>query len=141
MSFRPRPRRAAVVAGAVLLSLGSIGALAPTASADSGGAHAVRRDDGNYRATTYYQDDGDKVTVCDVNGADHHGAVGWIQVRQADGHTYKKFPSVYDGRGSGSCVSVVQDVIRESSVVGIFSCYQDGPSGEPWGCGATFVNG
>ena len=105
-----------------------------TAFAVNGTAYAADHD-----AVTYYFDSGDYVTVCDEE-YDAHGAVGWIEVRQADG-SYKAFPHLYEGSGYNHCTQVVQDVLRESSRVKVVSCLQDGRYGRPYSCGFTYTNG
>lgn len=76
------------------------------AFADNGEAWAA-----DHAAVTYFFDSGDYVTVCDM-AYDHHGALGWIEVKR-----------------------------REASTVKIVSCLQDGRYGRPWNCGFTYVSG
>ncbi|MEO7235564.1 MAG: hypothetical protein ABIW80_09325 [Lapillicoccus sp.] len=105
-----------------------------TAFASNGTAYAA-----DHAAITYYFDSGDYVTVCD-NDIDSHGAVGWIEVRQADG-SYHAFPHLYEGDGYNHCTQVVQDVQRETATVKVVSCLQDGRYGRPWNCGFVYVSG
>lgn len=107
-------------------------------------SHAAYANDGtayaaDHAAITYYWDRGDYITVCD-NAYDSHGAVGWIEVRQADG-SYRAFPHLYEGGGYKHCTQVVQDVLREGSTVKVVSCLQDGRYGRPWNCGQVYVAG
>jgi hypothetical protein len=107
-------------------------------------SHAAFASDGeawaaDHAAVTYFFDSGDFVTVCDM-AYDHHGAVGWIEVKQADG-SYNAFPHVYEGDGYKTCTQVVQDVRREAATVKIVSCLQDGRYGRPWNCGFRYVSG
>ena len=88
---------------------------------------------------TSYHDDGDQVQVYDTE-TDTHGVAGWIEVKQADG-SWKKFPKIYVGTGSGTLVIVTQDVSREAADVKMVNCLQDGQSGAPWNCAFKIISG
>lgn len=122
--------RMVLAAGAVPLAL--LG-FAGTALADDGVARAASG------ARTEYYDGSDIVIVYDTY-KDSHGAVGWIEVQQANG-SYKAFPHVYAGRGAGTSELVHQDVLRETSRIKVVSCLQDGVGGKPWNCGQKYING
>lgn len=104
-----------------------------SASAADGKAYAAGQS-----ASTSYWDGGDYITVCDLE-TDHHGAIGWIAVKQSNG-SYKNFPRVYEGGGYNHCTQVVQNVLREASTIKIVSCVVDGPNGSPFNCGIKYVN-
>jgi hypothetical protein len=126
-------------AGRRVLAVAAVGVCAtavglqPAAAAD-GYVYAA-----GYAALTVYHDVGDKIDVID-NAKDNEGAVGWIEVQQANG-TFKAFPHIYVGGGFTTKVTVTQDVLREGSRVKIVSCIQNGPSGHPYNCGIAYANG
>lgn len=124
----------AAVAAPVLLA-----AVAGPAAAANDTVYAVN----DAAATTYY-DYGtsmgdDFIQVCDLAG-DREGAIGWIEVQQADGSWAAK-PRVYAGQGSGSCASVNHDVAREQADVRLWSCIVNGPYGVPYNCGSKRIQG
>ena len=96
-------------------------------------------DSGDAGASTHFDDNGDIYTVCDED-ADSMGAVGWIDVRQADG-SWKSFPKVYVGTGNGTCKGNNTDILRESAQVKIHACRQNGSTGTPQDCGYIIVSG
>lgn len=131
---RPRPVLT-LASAALVVSTASVAAFAPAARAESRSATAA---DG--AAQTTYFDDRDNVEVCDFV-SDHHGAIGWIEVRQANG-TFKAFSRVYNGNGARrGCITVHQDVLREASTVKVVSCIVDGPHGRPFNCGQQYASG
>lgn len=106
-------------------------AAATPAGAADGQVQAV-----NHGAETYYADHtghiDDYITVHDTM-QDGHGAVGWIEVQQADG-SWNRFPKIYVGTGWMTSTSVRQDVLRELAGVRVYSCLQDGVDGTPYRC-------
>ena len=127
-------RRVAAAASATIVAAVSITLSAPTASAASASAFAA-----NGNAETVYYDNGDWVVVCDME-RDRHGAMGWIEIRQANG-SFRAFSHIYAGSGKGHCAKVHQDVLREASLVKVVSCLVDGPHGRPFSCGHQYVKG
>ncbi|SCL36946.1 hypothetical protein GA0074692_4501 [Micromonospora pallida] len=132
-------RAGKVIAGAIMtcgIMLTGIGIASP-AMAASGTAFST--DAGAAGASTRYNDDGDIYTACDLD-ADGTGAVGWIEVRQADG-SWNKYPERYVGGGAGSCSEYNANIARESADVRIVACRQNGPTANPQDCGRHIVPG
>lgn len=129
-----KKRSIALAATAALCSiaLGAGPALAANGYASSGQAAKT-----SYEDHTGFTDD--FITVEDT-AKDDHGAVGWIEVQQADG-SWNRFPKIYAGRGVGTHESVRQDVVRELARVKVYSCLQDGVGGSPYNCGIAYGGG
>ena len=75
--------------------------------------------------------------------SDHvdHGAIGWIEVQQADG-SWNAFPRVYNGYGNNHChYERPQNVQREQAAIKIVSCFVDGRYGTPYWCRSDVIGG
>ncbi|CAA9232732.1 MAG: hypothetical protein AVDCRST_MAG41-1073 [uncultured Corynebacteriales bacterium] len=118
----------------IAVTAGASIALAGPAMADSGEVYSV-----GAAAKTIFNDQNNVVSVWD-RAADSHGAVGWIEVRQADG-SWNRFPKVYNGNGNGTYVAQQFDIARESAQLRVVSCLQDGANGTPYSCGSAILNG
>ncbi|TQK70653.1 hypothetical protein [Nocardioides sp. SLBN-35] len=124
--------------GAVLgsaLAATSLLAASP-ATAASGSVDAI-----GGGARTWFGDADNIVIVSDRLG-DYHGAVGWIEIKQADG-SWNQRPAtrIYVGAGEGSFQSIPVTVNREAADVRLVSCLQDGASGSPWNCNRKIISG
>lgn len=140
MTPAPRTNRTARRSLAVVVTAAacSVGLAATPALAGDGVARAA-----GGAAETWYRDytglTDDLIVVTD-RVKDGHGAVGWIEVKQADG-SWNRFPKIYNGKGYQTSVSVRQDVLREAAQVKVVSCLQDGVGGSPWNCGVSYGGG
>lgn len=132
MTMRARKLIATAGLASGILLLGNVPAMAASGTAWS-------TDAGDRGASTYYNDNGDSYKVCDED-ADYMGAVGWIEVKQADG-SWNKFPSRYAGDGNDTCNGNNVDILRESAQVKIVACRQNGPYASPQDCGYIIVPG
>ena len=89
---------------------------------------------------TTFNDSGDIYTVCDT-AKDGMSAVGWIEVRQANGSWYKH-PVIKATGGKGDCVRKNVDVKREKAQLKIVSCRQDiGAGGGIYNCYRAIIPG
>jgi len=123
-----------VVAGAAcgLMFTGASPAMAASATAYS-------TDAGTRGASTHFDDGENIYTVCDRD-ADGMRAVGWIEVRQADG-SWNKFPKI-EALGDGNCVSNKAYIIREDAAVMIKACRKNGDGADRLrDCGSDTVSG
>ena len=107
------------------------------ALAASGTAYST--DGGTRGASTQFNDNGDSYRVCDLDG-DYMRAVGWIEVRQADG-SWKKFQKVEAADGVGDCNGNDVDILRETAQVKIVACRQNGAFATPQDCGWIIISG
>lgn len=105
------------------------------AGAESGTAYST--DGGTPGASTYFNDAEDRYRVCDreVDGWD---AVGWIEVKQADG-SWKRFSKVY-ARG-GACVPHDTEVLREAADMRVWACLSTDPIAGLYACGSRLLQG
>ena len=115
--------RARVLLAAAAIGTGAVLG-APSASADSG---TVFSRTGN--AIADFWDLHDKLSVCDRSSGNRDGAIGIIEVRQADGR-FKRRATLVDNRADGACVGQRFDVVREASDVRLGACdYRSGVAG------------
>lgn len=90
-------------------------------------------------ARTTFDDSVDKFTVCDLE-ADGFRAVGWIEVRQADG-SWNKFPKEEAVNGVGHCNPKDVEVVREAADLKVVACVQNGAAGTPFNCNTKILAG
>ncbi|MEP6631307.1 MAG: hypothetical protein ABJA89_12600 [Lapillicoccus sp.] len=135
LTARTIGRSAAVVGTAALCSV--LMAATPALAADGVARAAGSAAETWYRDYTGFTDD---LIVVTDRLKDSHGAVGWIEVKQADG-SWNRFPKIYNGKGYNTSVSVRQDVLREGAQVKVVSCLQDGVGGSPYNCGIAYGGG
>lgn len=90
-------------------------------------------------ARTTFDDSVDKFTVCDLL-TDGFRAVGWIEVKQADG-SWNRFPKEEAVNGAGHCNPKDVEVLREAADLKVVACVQNGAAGNPFNCNSRVLNG
>jgi len=90
-------------------------------------------------ASTEFVDTVDKFIVCDLL-ADGYRAVGWIEVKQADG-SWNKFPKEEAVNGAGHCNPKDVEVLSEAADLKVVACVQNGAAGNPFNCNSKVLAG
>lgn len=103
------------------------------ASAESGIAWST-----GLHASTHFDDSVDKYTVCDWSD-DGWLAVGWIEVKQADG-SWRQFPKETVVGGDGHCNPKDVEVLSENAPVKVWACLKV-PAGAQFDCENEILSG
>ncbi len=89
-------------------------------------------------ARTRFDDSVDKYEVCDL-ADDEKKAVGWIEVKQADG-SWKQFPKEVVVGGIGHCNPRDVEVLREDAPLRVYACLKTA-AGAQINCEHTLLDG
>lgn len=124
-----------IATAAAVTAVGTAAAAAPAAFATDGSVH----NGWGYTLYTDYSPD-DEYKVCDT-AADGMSAVGWIEVRNADGTWYEY--SHLRAAGNGTCASNDVNIIdsKEDRQVKVVVCRKNYPDGPLRDCESRIFSG